>query len=102
MLEAYEMLKPWIAYVHVKDAMFDGGQVTPAGWGDGHVKDILRKLKDGGYSGWLSLEPHLTDFTGFRSLERGETAEKWQMDGETAWRVALDALKAILWELDWR
>lgn len=101
-LEAYELLKPYIAYVHVKDALFDGGQVTPAGWGEGHVKEILSALQSSGYAGYLSLEPHLTDFTGFRSLERGEAGEKARMDGETAWRVALDALKAILWELNWQ
>ena len=101
-LEAYELLKPYIAYIHIKDALFDGGRVTPAGWGQGNVKAILADLKAAGYQGYLSLEPHLTDFTGFRSLENGHSEEKWRMDGETAWRIALDALKAILWELDWQ
>lgn len=101
-LEAYELLKPYIAYVHVKDALFANGQVTPAGWGQGHVKEILSRLKESGYQGYLSLEPHLADFTGFRSLESGESGEKWPLDGETAWRIALDALKAILWELHWQ
>ena len=101
-LEAYELLKPYIAYIHIKDALFDGGRVTPAGWGQGNVKAILADLKAAGYQGYLSLEPHLTDFTGFRSLENGNSGEKWRMDGETAWRVALDSLKAILWELNWQ
>ena len=101
-LEAYELLKPYIAYIHIKDALFDSGRVTPAGWGQGNVKAILADLKAAGYQGYLSLEPHLTDFTGFRSLENGNSGEKWRMDGETAWRVTLDALKAILWELNWQ
>ena len=101
-LEAYALLRPYIAYIHVKDALFDGGRVTPAGWGDGNVKEILRGLKESGYQGYLSLEPHLTDFTGFKGLENGETGEKWHMDGQTAWRIALDSLKAMLWELDWQ
>ncbi len=100
-LEAYEMLNPYIAYVHIKDACFADGRVTPAGWGDGHVAEILGRLKENGYAGYLSLEPHLTDFTGFRALENGNVEEKWKMDGETAWRMALDALKAILWDLNW-
>ena len=100
-LEAYEMLKPYIAYVHIKDALKANGQVTPAGWGDGQVKTILARLKASGYQGYLSLEPHLTDFTGFRALENGHAEDKWKMDGETAWRIALDALKAALWELNW-
>lgn len=101
-LEAYELLRPYIAYIHVKDALFEGGRVTPAGWGQGNVKAILADLKATGYQGYLSLEPHLTDFTGFQSLESGNAGDKWRMDGETAWRIALDALKAILWELDWQ
>ena len=101
-LEAYALLRPYIAYIHIKDALFEGGRVTPAGWGQGNVKAILADLKASGYAGYLSLEPHLTDFTGFRSLENGHSEEKWRMDGETAWRIALDALKAILWELDWQ
>ena len=43
-LEAYDMLKGHIAYVHVKDALFDGGLVVPAGQGDGNVKEILTRL----------------------------------------------------------
>lgn len=100
-LEAYEMLRPYIAYIHIKDALQEGGKVTPAGWGDGHVKEILMKLKESGYQGFLSLEPHLTDFIGFRELENSTGEEKAAMDGTTAYRIALDALKGLLWEIDW-
>ena len=101
-MEAYELLSPYVAYVHIKDACFADGRVTPAGWGEGQVKAILRKLKDNGYNGYLSLEPHLADFTGFSALERGKTGEKMKLDGETTWRIALDALKSILWDLNWQ
>ena len=101
-LEAFELLGPYIAYVHVKDALKTGGRVVPAGWGDGHVKEILAALRAAGYSGYLSLEPHLTDFIGFDRLERGGAGEKRGLDGESAFRIALDSLKALLWELDWR
>ena len=101
-LEAWEKLRPYVAYIHIKDALSPSGQVTPAGWGDGHLKEILRDLRDGGYAGYLSLEPHLTDFTGFSALENGPAEKKAAIPGETAWRIALDALKALLWELDWK
>ena len=100
-LEAYELLAPYISYIHLKDAMKADGRVVPAGWGDGNVKEILAALKAAGYAGYLSLEPHLTDFTGFAQLERGGKAEKAVLDGESAFRIALDSLKALLWELDW-
>ena len=101
-LEAYDLLRLYIEYIHIKDAMRGSGQVTPAGEGDGHVRAILGKLKDGGWEGYLSLEPHLADFTGFSLLEKDAAGkERKPMDGETAWKVALDALKAILRDLDW-
>ena len=38
--KAYEMLSPYISYIHVKDALFATGEVVPAGTGDGHLPDI--------------------------------------------------------------
>ena len=44
-LEAYEMLEPYILYMHVKDAKMADGSVTPAGAGDGQVGEILRRFQ---------------------------------------------------------
>lgn len=55
----WEMLKPYVDYVHVKDALLADGSVKPAGEGDGQVKGLLIGLKDMGYRGVLALEPHL-------------------------------------------
>lgn len=94
-LEAYEMLKPYIAYIHVKDALWKDGSVVPAGYGDGNVKEILKKLKSEGYKGYLSLEPHLTEFVGFSALEEnGKTAGK--LSGEEAFTLAHDSLIKVL------
>ncbi len=57
--QGWELLKPYLAYVHIKDALLDGGHVRPAGEGDGQVKDLLIALRDMGYQGVLALEPHL-------------------------------------------
>ncbi len=93
--EAYEMLKPYIAYIHVKDALWKDGSVVPAGYGDGNVKEILKKLKSEGYKGYLSLEPHLTEFVGFSALEEnGKTAGK--LSGEEAFTLAHDSLIKVL------
>lgn len=67
--EAYEMLSPYISYVHVKDALFATGEVVPAGTGDGHLPEIFQKLDASGYHGFLSLEPHLANFSGLAALE---------------------------------
>ncbi|MHB1628027.1 MAG: sugar phosphate isomerase/epimerase family protein [Bacilli bacterium] len=86
--DAFPLLEPYISYVHIKDARFDGGLVVPAGQGDGEVEQVLSSLLDGGYDGFLSLEPHLDKagrFSGFSGPER--------------FRAAGGALKDMLREL---
>ncbi len=94
-LAAYERLKPYIAYVHIKDALWTDGSVVPAGQGDGKVEEILKRLKESGYEGFLSLEPHLADFAGFHALEQSE-GEKKKLNGEEAFTMAHGALLDIL------
>ena len=95
-LPAYELLKPYVEYVHVKDAQWGTGAVVPAGQGDGHVKDILTDLIGGGWKGFLSLEPHLTDFAGLAALEQDPQKRGSALDGKSAWKLALDSLQEIL------
>lgn len=97
-LKAYEMMKPYIRYVHIKDALSQDGTVVPAGHGDGQVARILEHLDKQGYKGFLSLEPHLTNFTGLKYLEKDaqERASHW--DGETAFTLAYESLTKILKE----
>lgn len=97
--EAYEMLKPYIEYVHVKDAEWESGHVVPAGHGDGNVKEILKMLKESGYEGFLSLEPHLADFAGFSALENGKSEKKEKLTGEESFTLAHESLVKILGEI---
>ena len=68
----------------------------PAGYGDGNVEEILKSLLEEGYEGFLSLEPHLTDFTGVGTLEQNGELEQRKMSGEEAYTTAYRALKEIL------
>lgn len=96
-LEAYEKLHPYIAYVHIKDALMDNGRVVPAGEGDGAVQEILSRLFASGYNGFLSLEPHLAGFTGFGALEKGNpTKVLLQLTGAETYTIAFNALQKIL------
>lgn len=56
--DAYEALRPWLAYVHVKDAL-PSGRVVAAGEGSAQWPAFLERLRTDGYDGFLSLEPHL-------------------------------------------
>ena len=98
-LPAYERLKPFIRYVHIKDALKQEKKVVPAGRGDGHVKEILGDLIGSGFHGFLSLEPHLTDFAGLAALEQDAQKRGAALDGKSAWKLALDSLQAILREI---
>lgn len=100
-LDAYKKLKNYICYMHIKDAYFENGKVVPAGIGDGNVENILTQLFASGFNGFLSIEPHLGDFTGFAELEKFgvpcsilDTEEK--MTGEESFTVAWSALNKIL------
>ena len=97
---AYELLKPYIAYIHVKDAKMENGSVVPAGYGDGNVKEILTDLYRNGFDGYLSLEPHLFHFSGFDLLEKDgksmENKEKMEPDGAHAFALAHEALLKII------
>ncbi len=102
-LEAYELLKDYIAYIHVKDAMWDNGSVVPAGMGDGNVAVILKNLYVNGFNGFLSLEPHLFNFSGFAGLERDKDAivdgETKVLSGAEAFALAHESLVKILGEM---
>ena len=83
-LDNWPSLKPYSVHIHIKDAMLKDGKVVPAGQGDGQVEPVLVDLQRSGYTGFLSLEPHLAahgQFSGF--------------SGPALFKVAADALKAL-------
>lgn len=88
--DAYPALRPYIEYVHIKDALFADGSVRPAGRGDGQVRALLAALKAGGFSGFLSLEPHLAAAGAYAGFS-----------GPDLFAEAARALKECLAELHW-
>jgi sugar phosphate isomerase/epimerase len=59
--EAYGMLRPYLEYLQVKDARADDRLVMPAGEGDGQLRETINALKEDGFEGFASLEPHLAN-----------------------------------------
>ncbi|MDQ6754478.1 MAG: sugar phosphate isomerase/epimerase [Actinomycetota bacterium] len=86
--DAYAMLRPHLAYLQVKDARLATGVVVPAGHGDGQLLETLTALRDDGYSGYASLEPHLAD-----------THALGGFSGPTAFGVAARAFAALTTEI---
>jgi sugar phosphate isomerase/epimerase len=91
--DAYSLLRPYLVYLQVKDARAATGEVTPAGEGDGQLRETLLALRDSGFAGFMSLEPHLD-----RAGRRGG------FSGPDKFRRAAQALKSLLGELSigWR
>ena len=86
--DGYGLLRPYLEYVQIKDALVATGDVVPAGQGDGQVRETLAALRDSGFEGYLSLEPHLAYAGAFGGFS-----------GPDAFRLACSALKDLLADL---
>ncbi|WP_246320115.1 sugar phosphate isomerase/epimerase family protein [Paenibacillus qinlingensis] len=67
MEEAYPKLHAYTDYIHVKDATREPKQFVPAGAGEGQIADLLLQLRERGYTGYLSVEPHLQHYLPYAS-----------------------------------
>lgn len=98
-LMAWEMLKPYVKYLHIKDALTDGS-VVPAGKGAGNISYILDDFrKNGGQC--VTIEPHLTVFDGLKSLEKEEESSVVgnvyrYASNEEAFGAAVSALRELV------
>jgi 3-dehydroshikimate dehydratase len=58
--DAWALLKDYIVYFHIKDALLADGSVVLPGTGDGDIEAILRDaVAARGYDGFISMEPHM-------------------------------------------
>ncbi|MGA8115556.1 MAG: sugar phosphate isomerase/epimerase family protein [Actinocatenispora sp.] len=58
--DAYEIVRPYLVHLQIKDCSRGSGENVPAGRGDGQLPETLAALRDDGFDGVLSLEPHLS------------------------------------------
>ena len=89
----YGLLRPYLVYLQVKDALAATGQVVPAGQGDGQLRETLGALRDSGFTGFMSLEPHLAragrygGFSGPDGFRRASQALKFLLnEASISWR----------------
>jgi sugar phosphate isomerase/epimerase len=84
--DAYARLRPYLVYLQVKDALTATGEVVPAGQGDGELRQTLAALRDSGFAGFMSLEPHLAEagrfggFSGPEGFRRAAAALKFLLN----------------------
>ncbi len=95
-LVAWELLKPYMKYAHIKDAKEDG-KVVPPGVGIGHLQGLLPRFAASGIE-VLTLEPHLKSFVGLAALEGGDTQHVGSSfkDNREAFDYAVNTLKNLI------
>ena len=98
--EAWDVLSPYVEYLHIKDALSDGS-VVPSGKGEGNLKRIVSEYLNSGKCN-MTVEPHLAVFDGLSALEK--TGEKLKNkyvfnSNEEAFECACNALRDIIKEV---
>lgn len=100
-VRAWELLHEYVDYIHIKDAVSGSNENVVCGTGEGHIPELLRRaIKEEGYQGFLTLEPHLVLFDSLQLLEQKAATdvirENKAKDGADGYRMQYDALQSIL------
>lgn len=100
-LRAWELLHSYVEYIHIKDAVSSSSENVVCGTGEGRIPELLKRaIKEEGYKGFLTLEPHLVLFDALQSLEQKAATdvikENKAKDGADGYRMQYEALQGIL------
>lgn len=103
-VRAWELLHNYVIYIHIKDAVSASNENVVCGTGEGHIAELLKRaIREEGYQGFLTLEPHLVLFDSLQSLEQKAAGdvirENKAKDGADGYRMQYEALQAILAEI---
>ncbi|WP_066251685.1 sugar phosphate isomerase/epimerase family protein [Neobacillus drentensis] len=102
--ECYDLLKDEIVYIHIKDAVTSDSQNVVCGTGEGKIPQILTQFIEGGYKGFLTLEPHLVLFDSLKDLELEDATEIIKdnkgLDGAGGYKLQYEALLEILKKIE--
>lgn len=85
-------------YIHVKDAIYSEQLIVPAGEGEGRIAEIIDIVnKSTSDTVYLTLEPHLHQFTAYKSIDAHELRGKHNFkSGREAFDFAVAALTSLL------
>lgn len=95
--EAYELLREYIAYFHIKDALA-AGAVVPPGCGEAKIKSILDAHREYAKDDFFtSLEPHLQTFSGLNALVGRKFDNPYKYpDQQTAFQDAVKRFEKLI------
>lgn len=90
---AFDELKEYTDYYHVKDVDAKTGEIVPAGEGDGMIKYMVDCLDDV----VMTIEPHLKVFSGYAMMDNTTLKSNREFkDGDQAFDFAVKSFKKIL------
>ena len=97
----WELLKEHVVYIHIKDAVSNNKENVLCGTGEGKIAQILKQaIREEGYTGFLTLEPHLVLFDALQSLETAAATdiikENKYKNGAEGYEAQYRALLGIL------
>ena len=93
-----------LAYLHIKDAIYDSQVIVPAGDGEGKIAEILDKVNDHTDDiVYLTLEPHLFLFDAYKVIDKHELKGKYTFtNNKESFDFAATALKNLLLDCGYR
>lgn len=87
-------------YFHIKDVIYETGELVPAGYGDGQIDRLVQMIEGDTI---LTLEPHLMLFGSYKDIDGEEMKHRFRFDtNDEAFDAAVSALKKILVENGYR
>ena len=91
---ALDLLEKDVDYYHIKDALYGGGEVVPAGKGDGMLMRVIAGIQK---DVTLTIEPHLTVFAGYAQIDSTELKHKYTYESaRQAFAAAAEACREVL------
>ncbi len=99
--KCWDLLRKYIVYIHIKDAVSSDKENVLCGTGEGKIASLLKQaIVDEGYTGFLTLEPHLVLFDSLQSLETSDAKDIIKKNkfstGEEGYTAQYHALLDIL------
>lgn len=87
-------------YFHIKDVIYETGELVPAGYGDGQIDRLVQMIEGDTI---LTLEPHLMLFGSYKDIDGEEMKHRFRFDtNDEAFDAAVNALKKLLTENGYR
>ena len=96
---AFNLLKEYIEYFHIKDALYQGA-IVPAGVGEASIKEVLDEYRNAyDREVFVTLEPHLQTFAGLNALVGKAFDNPYKYENQqTAFDDDVEKFKALMGE----